>query len=357
MTWCGMDWLKMWMRKQFVEKLRYLEPRFPFREKFYYQNLMFIAAGHLAEAISKINWEIMVDDWILNPLSMNRTVFTFKDPKDSLDYAIGYNLDNNNTPISMDPPNPGIGSPASGIFSCGEDMIKWIGLHLYQGKANDTRLISAANLEEMHNVQMTIPSSGGEDILRVEGYGLGWIIETYRGHRLIRHGGSAVGFETMEAFLPDENLGIVILCNTQNTLVPDFLMRNIVDLMLGLEPIDFFTPIKRRKKERRDENVSPQNLETLSSPSLLKKYEGIYQNPAYGSMVIRQEKAILKIALNNTWEGHLFYVDPERFLLTVLGFEDMRVTFENDENGHVFAFKAKLEPDAKPIEFIRSNKQ
>jgi len=344
-------------RKQFVEKIGFLEPQFPFREKFYYQNLMFIAAGHLTEAIAKKPWEILVDDWILKPLSMNRTVIKFQDTKDTIDVALGYKLDKNSSPHLTEQPESGIGSPASGMFSCAEDMIKWVGLHLNRGAANDSQLISEATLGEMHKVQMVIPPSGGEEILTVEGYGLGWIIERYRGHRLIRHGGAAVGFETMEAFMPDENLGIVVLCNTQDTLVPSFLMRNIVDLMLGMEPVDFFKPITRRKKERIEKKENPNNLATPPSPSLLTKYEGLFQHPAYGYIAIRQEDEKLKVVLNNTWKGHLDYIDAERFMLSVLGFKEMRVLFKYDRNGNIFAFTAKLEPDAKPIEFLRSDTQ
>jgi len=340
-------------RKQFVEKLEFLEPQFPFREKFYYQNLMFIVAGHLAEVISGKSWEVMVADWILKPLSMNKTVITFQDVKSTNDIAIGYQLDKNNSPLLAVPPESGIGSPASGMFSSAVDMIKWIGLHLSRGEADGIQLISIENLNEMHTVQTVIPASGGEDILKVEGYGLGWVIETYRGRRLIRHGGSAVGFETMEAFLPDENLGIVVLCNTQDTLVPGFLMRNIVDLMLEMEPINFFKPIAGWRKERNKKKENPPNQATPASPSNLKKYEGLFQNPAYGSIAIRQEDEKLEIVLNNTWKGHLDCIDAERFLLTVFGFKDMRVIFEIDHKGDVIGFTAKLEPDARPIAFIR----
>ncbi len=55
--------------------------------------------------------------------------------------------------------------------------------------------------------------------------------------------------------MPKENLGRAVLCNTQHTIVPDFLMRNIVDLMLGMEPIGFFKPMKRWKKARIEKNL------------------------------------------------------------------------------------------------------
>ncbi|MEL7187093.1 MAG: serine hydrolase, partial [Pseudomonadota bacterium] len=44
-------------------------------------------------------------------------------------------------------------------------------------------------------------------------YGFGWGVDTWRGHRVIRHTGSWVGFRNIIWLLPDEDLSIVILGN------------------------------------------------------------------------------------------------------------------------------------------------
>jgi hypothetical protein len=45
------------------------------------------------------------------------------------------------------------------------------------------------------------------------GYALGWTSGTYRGLRVISHAGGTGGFTVEMAFLPDEDLGIVVLTN------------------------------------------------------------------------------------------------------------------------------------------------
>ena len=46
-----------------------------------------------------------------------------------------------------------------------------------------------------------------------QGYGLGWVVGDYRGQRLYWHSGETFGFHAQTAFLPDADLGLVILTN------------------------------------------------------------------------------------------------------------------------------------------------
>ena len=46
-----------------------------------------------------------------------------------------------------------------------------------------------------------------------QGYGLGWVVGDYRGQRLLWHSGETLGFHAQTAFLPDADLGLVILTN------------------------------------------------------------------------------------------------------------------------------------------------
>jgi hypothetical protein len=48
-------------------------------------------------------------------------------------------------------------------------------------------------------------------------YGLGWFVGGYKGQRLLSHGGSAFGYTSDIAFLPDADLGIVVLTNESQT--------------------------------------------------------------------------------------------------------------------------------------------
>ena len=70
-------------------------------------------------------------------------------------------------------------------------------------------------------------------------YGLGWLIEPYRGLRMVSHGGNIDGFTAHVAFIPAEKIGVVVLSNLNGTPLPVFISNYIFDSLLGGEVKDW----------------------------------------------------------------------------------------------------------------------
>ena len=51
-------------------------------------------------------------------------------------------------------------------------------------------------------------------------YALGWVLGAYGGQRLIWHSGGTLGFTSLVSFLPEADLGVVILTNGSGTAGP-----------------------------------------------------------------------------------------------------------------------------------------
>jgi len=51
-------------------------------------------------------------------------------------------------------------------------------------------------------------------------YALGWVLGAYGGQRLVWHSGGALGFTALVGFMPDADLGFVILTNRSGTAGP-----------------------------------------------------------------------------------------------------------------------------------------
>src|SRR5580658_3941341 len=66
------------------------------------------------------------------------------------------------------------------------------------------------------------------------GYGLGLIISTYRGHKLVEHGGNIDGFSAEFAFLPQDGIGVAVLANLDGTGLPNVVAYSVFDRLLGL---------------------------------------------------------------------------------------------------------------------------
>jgi len=77
-------------REELVRRLAYLQFTADLRERFQYNNLMFLTAGYLLEVLSGKPWEDSVRELVLEPLGMTRTNFSVAVSQQDKDYAQPY---------------------------------------------------------------------------------------------------------------------------------------------------------------------------------------------------------------------------------------------------------------------------
>jgi CubicO group peptidase (beta-lactamase class C family) len=186
-----------------------------FREKFGYQNVMFSAAGLVSATIDKTTWDRVIATRIFGPLGMKTSNTTVAAMERSRDHAFGYEY-NFDTKETRKLPYRSIAesAPAGAINSSGREMAQWLRLMLGGGVLNGKRLVSEKNFNELVSKQMTI---GGP-----VGYGFGWMLSEWKGHKIVEHGGNIDGFATQVAMMPDQKLGFALLTNvTYTSLVND----------------------------------------------------------------------------------------------------------------------------------------
>jgi hypothetical protein len=75
-------------------------------------------------------------------------------------------------------------------------------------------------------------------------YGLGWVVQEYRGNRIVRHSGCGDGKRTQVAILPSEGFGVVVLtnrgaCSWPYQVAPAVLVYRIIDAYLGTPQRDW----------------------------------------------------------------------------------------------------------------------
>ena len=201
----------------------------PFRQRFLYNNVQFLAAGSAAAAAAGTSWDALIKARILAPLGMAATRTSLReawtDPRTARGYwwdeagqrlqlvtleTLGNNID-------------GI-APAGAISSTALDMTAWLRFLLRQGVQNGKALISPAALTTTWTPQIQV--GGGA------GYGMGWIVRTSQGQRLFEHGGNVQGFSTQVGLLPDSNIGFVVLSNTISSL-PSIAAQLVPQYLLG----------------------------------------------------------------------------------------------------------------------------
>lgn len=289
-------------REEVVRRVRYQKPATSFRQKYHYSNTMFTAAGLVVKAVTGITWDEFVMKRILDPLDMSRTTTTVRglDQKSNVASSYTYVADSSVAIPRWNQDNIG---PAGSLNSTAADMAKWLRFQLRDGMAGDKRLISEELMHEMHNAQ-TVINDGAT-------YGMGWRIEEYEGRKLISHGGGGHGVTAKAALIPSEELGIVVLSNSDGQSLPAALLRQVLDALLGLPDRDWsgqYLSIRDRSIKRaaeREQQLIESRIKGTTPTHSLEAYTGIYWHPYYGQAEVWQENDQLHFRFVSEIEGPL----------------------------------------------------
>ncbi len=338
-----------------VHRLRYLPPAFEPRARMHYQNEMFTLATVLTEKISGMSWHDFVAQRILTPLGMTRTYTLAADYRGKVpNQAEPYRWKDGALERMEYNDISHLGS-CGGISSTVHDLDLWSRLNLGRGRLGDVRVFSEKMADQLHCPQMIIKP--GEmnpyefEEIDFTSYGQGWFIESYRGHKLVHHGGTIDGFKSLVGFLPRDGVSFSILTNLNRNQSPVALGYIICDLALGLSEIDWAgrflsymqdTAQAGQAEERRIEAAAK------AAPAPVRpaaQYAGVYTHPGYGRMTISAAGDVMTIhALGRDLPmlsaGYdLFYADARDM---DGGYIPLR--FACDMSGAVTALHAKLEP-------------
>ncbi|MBD3414693.1 MAG: serine hydrolase [Candidatus Aminicenantes bacterium] len=345
-------------REEFVRSLAHLKPTADLRQKFQYNNLMFLTAGYLVEVLTDKKWENAIRSHVLEPLKMDRTNFSVEDSKKDRDHALPYREKDGEIKKIPFRNITNIG-PAGSINSSVNEMSQWLLVHINQGKFGAKQIINPQTLQDMHLAHM--PTGGTPAIPEVTpaSYGMGWFVDTYRGESRVHHGGNIDGFSAMVSLFPKQGLGFVVLANKNGTGLPELLIRHAADLILEAEPKDWIGLAAERKAkgeeagEKAEEKKQSRRIEGTQLAHSIEDYSGDYHHPGYGDIHVICENRALLFTYNDIttplehWHYETFNAreaeDPT--------FKDMKFTFRTNVNGFVAFLEVPFEPTLDPIVF------
>ncbi|HEV8158858.1 MAG TPA: serine hydrolase, partial [Pyrinomonadaceae bacterium] len=275
---------------EILRRVRFLKPKSSFRSQFGYQNLMFIAAGRIVEKVSGKTWAQFVSEKILQPLGMTNTETSIKQFKTGDNVAMPHNESGGRLRV-VHYGNVDGAAAAAGLNSSVSDVAKWLRLQLGRGKFEGRQIFSEAQSWQMHQPAVLLPISKSASEFNptrhFNAYGLGWSLWDYHGRKVVSHGGGLDGMISQTAMIPEENLGLVVLTNSE-TPVNSIMQNKILDTMLGVPKRDWSAEIaERTKRGKTAEAEEAKKIEAsrvantkMSLP--LKDYAGNYVDQLYG---------------------------------------------------------------------------
>ncbi|MBT3926271.1 MAG: serine hydrolase [Rhodospirillaceae bacterium] len=348
---------------QLFTGLRHLAPGAPFRSDWQYNNLMFAATGRITAALSGESWQEFTQRRLLTPLGMARTDFAAAEgePNRAKPYEIGAGQIHR-VPFY----NMAAIAPAGAINSTVADMTSYLAFHMQRGRHAGTQLLSAAQAKAMQTPRVALDETPIYDTLGAPSYGMGFLISTYRGHKIIWHAGGIDGFVALLAFLPDAGtggIGVVALSNLDRNPAPTLLTRNLFDRLLGLKPLPWNDWVASDYLEwefgKRQEAAQHARSRDLSAPPThaLVDFAGAYHHPAYGEIRISYaadglvlEYGQFTLPLRH-YRGDIF----EIVKIPVTSRSHLEVTFSTNESGEIKNLAVPFERAVADILFARAD--
>ena len=215
-----------------------MKPTSKFGELFQYSNLMAAAAGYVGAHVIDPQTEYgaaydrAMQSYVFDPLQMKATTF---EPGRALanNHATAHSPDVDGKPAkAMTAINDAVIPlrPAGGAWSSVRDMLKYVSMELAEGKlADGTTYISKEPLLERRVAQVHI----GKD----EVYGMGLVVDTTYGVPVVHHGGDLTGYHSDMIWLPEQNVGAVILTNGDpGWLLRSHLRRKLLEVLFDGRP-------------------------------------------------------------------------------------------------------------------------
>ncbi len=346
-----------------LSRLRYLEPVFDIRERFNYNNLMYVALGAAIDRLTNSSWQDVVRDRILRPLGMTQTGFSVDEMQKFPNLAIPY-LSRGDEMKKIDYRDISPVGPAGSMYSNIDEMCRWVQLQIDCGIWEDQPLIGYGTLKEMHAPQIVISGYPESKEARVSAYGLGWCVQTYRGVYNVSHDGGVDGFTSLVSILPQEDIGIVILCNKNLTPLPRILNMHAFDRLLELPQVDWLEEgidgiAKNREAFQETKLTEDLTRKKGTVPShSLEEFAGCYEHPGYGHIDLVLEDDMLSAKFNDLvyhlghWHYDTFSVESISQELIVPR-EGLKFSFSSNVNGEIDMLSIPFESSAPDIVFKR----
>ena len=204
-----------------------------------YQNVAFSLIGDLVFAATGDFYSHQVEKRLFHPLGMYNSTYG----RDALEASTNWarpHVRGRGGWVAVRPKETYYRvPPAAGVNSSIHDMAQW--LIAQTGHRPD--VLPPAELNQIHTPQVSTPgetrgSPWRRERLNNAYYALGWRVYDYSGNTLLFHGGAVQGYRGLIGFLPDRDIGIVVLWNSESA-APSGLMPSLLDRVLKLPTRDW----------------------------------------------------------------------------------------------------------------------
>jgi CubicO group peptidase (beta-lactamase class C family) len=274
-----------------MQTLSTVQPTSKFGEMYQYSNLLAGAAGFVGGHVLYPDRELgaaydeAMRTRVFAPLGMSSTTFDYARALASPNHAGSHAPDIDGKPAhaameinySIIPLRP-----AGGAWSSVHDMLKYVQMELDEGKLpNGSRYISKESLLARRAPQVPI----GKD----ETYGMGLMVNTKYGIPVVHHGGDMIGYHSDMIWLPEQNVGAVILTNSDpGWILRTMFRRKLLEVLFDGKP-EAEADVAAQGKSFFDDMAAERKLATVPAAAAdAERLAAHYRNAALGDLTVRR---------------------------------------------------------------------
>ena len=354
-------------RKEIAKRLQFIPLVKSFRSAYAYDNVLYLIAGEVIEAVSGETWEQFVASHILSKVGMTDSNVRHSDAAGGGNVAATHaEIDGKVRPIS--PFTSDNTNPAGGVNASARDIAKWMIVQLDSGRVADgTRLFSPRTTVQLWSIVTPTPSGNPPPELAAlranfNGYALGFGVRDYRGYKLVQHTGGLPGYVSKVAMIPELKLGVAVLTNQESGEAFESITYYVLDHFLGVSRTNWLGAFKTLHARidsmtaRMEKEIAAKRDSTSRPPLPLASYAGTYNDPWYGDVTISLESGNLVIRFDHTPSlvGDLEHWQYDTFIARWRDRElraDAFVTFALNPDGSIDQAKMKAVSPATDFSF------
>jgi hypothetical protein len=215
------------------------------------------------------------------------------------------------------------------------------------------QLFSQKEHDEMWQLQTIIPTTTTAPYnSHFNGYGLGWFLSDIKGYKQVTHTGGLEGIVTQTTYIPELQLGIIVLTNQQSGAAFTAITNTIKDSYLGITSEDYVTIYSTRIKAK-EESVDKMTNDVWATVEKNKKDKvkvdfasvtGTFQDKWFGDIVISEKKGKLFFISKRSTQlrGEVFFYKQGNYVVkwnNAYLNADAHLFFSFDEKGKADTLK------------------
>lgn len=283
-----------------LDKFKLAKTAYPLRGGFNYQNIMYVIAGELIEAVSGDHWTTFVEENVFAPLEMTRSQTQSKGILEAGNYATPHFDDLQDGLVKVPYTFSDHIGAAGMMWSSIADISNYLQFLDNGGIYKGDTLLQSATFNYLFQPQTLIPSNQFYPTQQLtkpnwRSYGLAWFQHDYRGEKLDFHTGSIPGLIAIAGIIHEKNTAVYVFSNLDHAELRHAILYKVMDLYAfndadrdwHEEVFDLYSGFRQATIDGLKKQTDSRIMDTKPSVPLA-DFEGKYTHEMLGSVTVKK---------------------------------------------------------------------